>query len=370
MSVVTDWTAIARDVAEHIYGSPNPRLSNSKELRFGRKGSKALRLDTGMLVDFEDDKKGRGVLALVEHTQGLDRAGALDWLESKGFLPERRSAASHQTSRLTNGISRQLRGNLPRPARPRDVAQTANTDHRRKVTPVEIIKPRFGTDGRQVAGWQQIEQSQAAKAWLSHKIGGYLQPYPSGLGFVPRDSFEMRRALGRWVDQPGLVGAVCAIAAPLDDWIQSAPNHPVPTALAFVGIDIEGGQVEVSKRTFGHMREAVFIAGVELLEDTPLDAMVVGVCEGVADALAIRKLEGIPAIACCSTPHPSRAPGLARFGGVQVYTDVGEGERQAGELATGINLIVGSSIANIRRPLLGKDAADVATANERTPNGI
>ena len=238
------------------------------------------------------------------------------------------------------------------------------------MTPVEIITPRFGTDGRQVAGWQQIEQSQAAKAWLANKIGGYLPPYPSGLGFVPRESFEMRRALGRWVDQPGLVGAVCAIAAPLDDWIQSAPNHPKPTALAFVGIDIEGGQVGVSKRTFGHMREAVFIAGVELLEETPLDAMVVGVCEGIADALAIRKLEGIPAIACCSTPHPSRAPDLACFGGVQVYTDVGEGERQAGELATGINLIVGSSIASIRRPLIGKDAADVATATERTPNGI
>jgi hypothetical protein len=370
LSVVTDWTAIARDVAEHIYGSPNPRLSNSKELRFGRKGSKALRLDTGIFVDFEDDKKGRGVLALVEHTQGLDRAGALEWLQSKGFLSERRNSASHRAPRLANGISRESRRLLPRPARPRDVAQAANTDHRRKVTPAEIITPRFGADDRQVAGWQQIERSQAAKAWLANKIGGYLPPYPSGLGFVPRESFEMRRALGRWVDQPGLVGAVCAIAAPIDDWIQSAPNHPVPTALAFVGIDIGGGQVGVSKRTFGHMREAVFIAGVELLEDTPLDAMVVGVCEGIADALAIRKLEGIPAIACCSTPHPSRAPDLARFGGVQVYTDVGEGERQAGELATGINLIVGSSIASIRRPLIGKDAADVATATERTPNGI
>ena len=370
MSVVTDWTAIARDVAEHIYGSPNPRLSNSKELRFGRKGSKALRLDTGIFVDFEDDKKGRGVLALVEHTQGLDRAGALDWLQSKGFLSERRSAASHRTSRLANGTSRNSTRSFPKPDRPRDVVQAANTDRRRKVTPVEIITPRFGTDGRQVAGWEQIERSQATKAWLANKIGGYLPPYPSGLGFVPRESFEMRRALGRWVGQPGLVGAVCAVAAPLDDWIQSAPNHPMPTALAFVGIDSEGGQVEISKRTFGHMREAVFISGVELLEDTPLDAMVVGVCEGIADALAIRKLEGIPAIACCSTPHPSRALDLACFGGVQVYTDVGEGERQAGELATGINLIVGSSIASIRRPLIGKDAADVATATERTPNGI
>ena len=366
---MTDWAAIARDVAEHIYGSPNPRLSNSKELRFGRKGSKALRLDTGILVDFEDDKKGRGVLALVEHTQGLDRAGALDWLESKGFLQERRRADSYRASRLTNGMSHNSRRSFPRPASPRDVAQTTKTDRRRKVTPVEIITPRFGTDGRQVAGWQQIEQSQVAKAWLANKIGGYLPSYPSGLGFVPRESFEMRRALGRWVDQPGLVGAVCAIAAPLDDWIKSAPNHPMPTALAFVGINIEGRQVGVSKRTFGHMREAVFIAGVELLEDTPLSAMVVGVCEGVADALAIRKLEGIPAIACCSTPHPSRAHVLSRFGGVQVYTDVGEGERQAGELATGINLIVGASIASIRRPLIGKDAADVATGTERTPNG-
>ena len=86
MSVVTDWTAIARDVAEHIYGSPNPRLSNSKELRFGRKGSKALRLDTGIFVDFEDDKKGRGVLALVEHTQGLDRAGRIGLAPIKGLL--------------------------------------------------------------------------------------------------------------------------------------------------------------------------------------------------------------------------------------------------------------------------------------------
>ena len=121
---MTDWTAIARDVAEHIYGSPNPRLSNSKELRFGRKGSKALLLETGVLVDFEDDRKGRGVLALVEHTQGLDRAGALDWLESKGFLPERRSSAFHRTSRLKNGISRQSRASFPRPARPREIEKT------------------------------------------------------------------------------------------------------------------------------------------------------------------------------------------------------------------------------------------------------
>ena len=85
MSVVTDWIAIARDVSEHIYGSPNPRLSNSKELRFGRKGSKALLLETGVLVDFEDDRKGRGVLALVEHTQGLDRAGCIGLARIEGL---------------------------------------------------------------------------------------------------------------------------------------------------------------------------------------------------------------------------------------------------------------------------------------------
>lgn len=369
MSSITDWPAIARDVAEYIYGSPNPRLSNSRELRFGRKGSKSLRLETGVFVDFEDDKKGRGVLALVEHTQGLDREGALEWLASRGFISEPRKSDSFRDSRLSNGRPRHPGTQFPKAA-PKGSPETPKADRQLKVTPDEVIRPRFGTDGRQIAGWQRIEESEPARTWLNSKIGGYPSPYPAGLGFVPRGSLELRRALGRWVDQPGLVGAMCAIVAPLDHWMETAPKHPVPTALAFVGITQMGQQVEESKRTFGHLRDAFFIAGLELLEATPLDAVVAGVCEGIADALAIRKLEGIPAIAFCSTPYAGRAPDLARLGGVHIYTDVGEGEPQAGGLATGINLVAGSRVADVRRPVIGKDAADVAKGMERSSNGI
>ena len=369
MNSVTDWVAIARDVAEYIYGSPNPRLSNSKELRFGRKGSKSLRLEDGVLVDFEDDKKGRGVLALVEHTQGLEREGALEWLATRGFISERRTPGPSRNARIANGKGSDAEIHSQKTSSC-GTAEPTKTDRRRKVTPEDIITTRFGAGGRQIAGWQRVEESQPARAWLDKKIGGYAPPYPAGLGFVPRGSLDMRRALGRWVDQPGLVGAICAIVAPLDHWMESTPQHPRPTALAFVGITAEGNQVEESKRTFGHLRDAFFIAGLDLLEETPLDAVVAGVCEGVADALAIRKLEGIPAIAFCSTPHAGRAPDLARLGGIHIYTDVGEGETQAGGLATGINLVAGSRIADIRRPLIGKDAADVATGMERTPHGI
>ena len=369
MNPVTDWVAIARDVAEYIYGSPNPRLSSSRELRFGRKGSKSLRLETGVLVDFEDDKKGRGVLALVEHTQGLERDGALEWLATRGFISERRKSGSFGNSRIANGRVAHTDTYSQRTSA-RGTSESGKTDRRRKVTPEDIITTSFGTDGRQIAGWQSVEESQPARAWLDTKIGGYAPPYPAGLGFVPKGSLELRRALGRWVDQPGLVGAICAIVAPLDHWIESAPQHPRPTALAFIGITTEGNQVKESKRTFGHLRDAFFIAGLDLLEETPLDAVVAGVCEGVADALAIRKLEGIPAVAFCSTPYAGRAPDLARLGGIHIYTDVGEGETQAGGLATGINLVAGSRIADIRRPVIGKDAADVATGMERTPHGI
>lgn len=364
MSTATDWAAIAKDVAEYMYGSPNPRLSNSRELRFGRKGSKSLRLETGVLVDFEDDRKGRGVLALIEHTQGLDREGAIEWLCQRGFLSQPDKSHPLRMPRFANGTSNPT--GIQRPATtPKDSSESNIPGHQRRVTPQEIITPRFAADGRQTAGWLRIEGAGPARAWLDNKIGGYPSPYPSGLGFVPRGSLEMRRALGRWTEQPGLVGAICAIIAPIDHWMEAAPQHPTPTALAFVGITLEGQQVGESKRTYGRLRDAFFVAGVNLLEKTPLDAVVTGVCEGIADALAINRLEGIPAIAFCSTPHAGRAQDLARFGGVHVYTDVGEGEIQAGALATGINLVAGSTIADIKRPLLGKDAADVATRMER-----
>ena len=87
-----DFTALARPVALALLGDPNPRMSTGAELRYGRKGSLAVRTDTGQWFDHESGGGG-GVLDLVIHAgEASDRAGAVRWLESQGFTdPLRRS---------------------------------------------------------------------------------------------------------------------------------------------------------------------------------------------------------------------------------------------------------------------------------------
>ena len=78
-----DFISIAPAVAERLLGEPSSR--SARELRWGRKGSFRLKLDTGTWSDFEAGEGG-GVLALVMREERLDKAGALAWLETQGFL--------------------------------------------------------------------------------------------------------------------------------------------------------------------------------------------------------------------------------------------------------------------------------------------
>ena len=79
----SDFISIAPAVAERLLGEPSSR--SARELRWGRKGSFRLKLDTGTWSDFEAGEGG-GVLALVMREEHLDKAGALTWLETQGFL--------------------------------------------------------------------------------------------------------------------------------------------------------------------------------------------------------------------------------------------------------------------------------------------
>jgi len=85
-----DFISIAPAVCERLLGEPSSR--SARELRWGRKGSFRLKLDTGTWSDFEAGEGG-GVLALVMREERLDKAGALAWLETQGLLsslPNRR----------------------------------------------------------------------------------------------------------------------------------------------------------------------------------------------------------------------------------------------------------------------------------------
>ena len=81
--VPLDFAALAGPVARALLGDPNPRMSSARELRYRRKGSLAVRLDTGQWFDHESGDGG-GVLDLVARVQGGDRAAAVRWIESQG----------------------------------------------------------------------------------------------------------------------------------------------------------------------------------------------------------------------------------------------------------------------------------------------
>ena len=59
-----DFAALARPVALALLGEPNSGLSTAAELRYGRKGSLAVRLDSGQRFDHESGAGG-GVIALA-----------------------------------------------------------------------------------------------------------------------------------------------------------------------------------------------------------------------------------------------------------------------------------------------------------------
>lgn len=80
-----DWQSIAPAVAERLLGAPKTR--GQREWRWGNRGSRALRLDTSVIKDYEAGES-YGVLRLVESQLGVSREGAMDWLKSNGFLQD------------------------------------------------------------------------------------------------------------------------------------------------------------------------------------------------------------------------------------------------------------------------------------------
>ena len=72
-----DFAALLPDVARRLLGDP-PRATDA-EWRYGSHGSLSVHPTRGTWHDFEADAGG-GALALIEHVNGCDKAGALQWL--------------------------------------------------------------------------------------------------------------------------------------------------------------------------------------------------------------------------------------------------------------------------------------------------
>ncbi len=91
-----------RQVATILLGEPNPDCSKPDELRFGKRGSLSVDLESGVWHDHEANQGG-GVLALIERETGNAGRAAIAWMEDNGIVaandnapaPRKRIAATY-----------------------------------------------------------------------------------------------------------------------------------------------------------------------------------------------------------------------------------------------------------------------------------
>ena len=350
----SDFTVIAPAVCERLLGEPSTR--SARELRWGRKGSFRLKLDTGTWSDFEAGEGG-GVLALVMREERLDKAGALAWLEQHGFL-------SRSLERSRPGAYGHVSGKSVAAQSPYSPAIGGSTT----MTP----DPR----GKDALRWIRSQILPIADAH-DHPIRRWMAkrnlwrpelPLPPSLRWIPADAPVFRGSHSG-------IGAIAFPLASINAWRSAYPETPSPAAVQLVCIDGDGEKADyansqgnrVDKPKFGNARLAVWTIG-----DVRNDS--VSVCEGAADALALAAREPDPVIATLSTPRPvlDWERELSVFDYVTLWPDIDE-EDELGR-RPGLDAVV--ALAQARKLAgrsievmgvdIGKDAADAAIA---TPFG-
>jgi len=335
-------------VAEHLLGEPSSR--SSRELRWGRKGSFRLKLDTGTWSDFEAGDGG-GVLALVMREERLDKAGALAWLETQGFLTDRRESARIGAYGRVSGKSVAAGA----PYSPAIKGSTTMTPERRGVDALRWIRsqilPIADAHDHPVRNWMAKRN-----LWRPE------MPLPPSLRWIPADAPLFRGSHSG-------IGAIAFPLAPTSAWRAAYPETPSPAAVQLVCIDADGERADyansqgnrVDKPKFGNARLAVWTIGDVRGES-------VSVCEGAADALAIAAREPDPVIATLSTPRPvlDWEKQLSLFDFVTLWPDMDEedelGRRPGLDAATALaqaRKLAGLSIEMMGVDI-GKDAADAA----------
>lgn len=85
MASATDYAPLMRDVAIRLLGDPNPHMTTRDELRYGSHGSLSIDLKAGTWFD-HSEKKGGGVLGLIQRETGRSNGEAVEWLETERLL--------------------------------------------------------------------------------------------------------------------------------------------------------------------------------------------------------------------------------------------------------------------------------------------
>ena len=330
---MTDWPDLLEPVALELLGEPS-RRTTSGEWRYGRKGSLAVHVAGHRAGTWRDHEAGvgGGVLDLLEHVEGIDRAEALVWLRRRDLLDgaqppgdaARRFAGAEVAGRRGAPDNRSA-GNLARRSAPESAEHRglgpiwAQTLWRRAVPiPAAAEHP--------------------ARRWLAAR-------------HLWRPEMHLPPAV-RWIPAEGGPAAGAVVAA------FAAPGAGRVSAVHLVHVDGDGlpapdrtGPDGLHKRSYGAMSGAVCVLGL-------VDAAGgVQVCEGLADGLALAARDPWPAVVMGGTAsyrNRDLARWLAGLGPVQVWSDGDRaGVEASGVLAKRVAALGGR--ASIERVGVGED---------------
>lgn len=326
------WAAISKDVAVILWGEPNPRLSKGDHWRWKKKGSKSLDANKGWWYDFEAHRGG-DVLGLVETELQTDRKGAIQWLKDKGQLPE--TASRH---------------NVERSAR-----QSGRSISKYKTKPEKQTEPGGETD-------------KAQRLWAeSEPIPNFIFEHPAWRWVTVGDKTGIVEPGGL---MPGVIQwhkrqrLIVAGRNTFDAWIKGEFK---PFSVSVVAIDQDGNKRYVfhngpggDKRTFGSGADCVFIGDPQ--------SQTVGICEGVADALAIYNVFGVGAVWATNSAIASvqNTPGACQWLAsreVVLFTDADRTGQEAGDKVKSAILRWSPKVwpqVVCEYPFGAKDAAEVA----------
>ena len=339
---------IAPAVCERLLGEPSSR--SAREWRWRGKGSFRLKLDTGTWSDFEAGEGG-GVLALVMREERVDKAGALAWLETQGFLKSRRESGRIGAHGPGSGKAVAAQS----PYNPANQSSGVMTPERRGTDALRWIRsqilPIADTLDHPVRRWMAKRN-----LWRPEL------PLPPSLRWISFDAPVFRGTHSG-------IGAIAFPLAAVEAWRASYPDTPSPSAMQLVCIDADGERAgyensqgrRVDKPKFGNARMAVWTIG-DITGDSAI------VCEGAADALALAAREPNPVIATLTTPRPPTAwrVALSMFSSVTIWPDMDTEDEQgrrpgldAVRALAQARKLAGQAI-DVMGVDIGKDAADAA----------
>lgn len=309
------------ELALHLLGTPNKKLSSRDELRFGNKGSTSVNIggaEPGVWYDHEAGKGG-GALELIQHVQNCDLKEACAWAENWLGLAPMPAALQPSAPKTRKRKAEQLQpveGEAPAP--PPAEPPSAPTEFAAKVANIIV----------------QSGPAQGTPAEVYLRSRGITMPLPQSICYREGAMRQYGALVGIATDDAGEVLAVQQVY--LTSSGEKAPAHP-------------------PKRTNKAVEGWAERSAVRLPGKAPII-----LCEGIVTALSLAQATGQETWACLGISNMAKAPLpegaeviVARDGDIPGSPADGQMERTLAALkARGF-------IALLASPPEGKDFNDV-----------